>query len=297
MIAKTIYLTSFLLLLIVIHPAFSQLNNNDMPPKSIQSKTIVFIHGAFVSNSCWDQWKTYYESKGYTVTVPPWPYKDAPASVLRSRQPDSAVASLGLTQLVDYYAGIIKKMPEKPILIGHSLGGLLVQLLLQQDLGAAGIAIHSVPPQGVVSFKLSFIRSVWKPLGFFTSVKKSHLMSFKEWQYAFTNGMALEEQQTAYNQLVVPESKKVLREGLTKIARIDFKKQHAPLLFISGSEDHIMPASLNYSNYKKYRKDNSITDYKEFKGRNHYVLGLPTWQEEADYILDWTQNSNLSSTK
>ena len=122
-------------------------------------------------------------------------------------------------------------------------------------------------------------------------------MSFKEWQYAFTNGMALEEQQTAYNQLVVPESKKVLREGLTKIARIDFKKQHAPLLFISGSEDHIMPASLNYSNYKKYRKDNSITDYKEFKGRNHYVLGLPTWQEEADYILDWTQNSNLSNTK
>lgn len=261
------------------------------------SKTIVFITGAFVSNSCWDEWKAYFESKGYTCYVPAWPYKDSSVAKLRSAQPNAQIASIRLAQLTAYYADFVKKLPEKPILIGHSLGGLLTQLLLQQDLAAAGVAIHSVPPQGVVTFKWSFFRSVWGPLGLFTSLDKSFLMSFSQWQYAFTNGMPPDQQRAAYERFVIPESKRVARDGLTKAAKVDFKLPHAPLLFVAGSTDHIIPASLNHSNFKRYKNGSSVTEYKEFLGRNHFVLGQPTWREDAEFILSWLSQQTAVSVR
>ena len=112
-------------------------------------------------------------------------------------------------------------------------------------------------------------------------------MSLKEWKYAFTNGMTPEEQLISYEENAIPESKLVLRDALGNDAKIDFEKLHPPLLFITGSSDHIVPNSLNYENYMKYNKDNAITDYKEFNGKNHFVIGLPSWHDEADYILSW----------
>jgi pimeloyl-ACP methyl ester carboxylesterase len=255
--------------------------------KQINSRSIVFITGAFVGHSCWNEWKAHFEGNGYSCIAPPWPHKDAAPAVLRSRQPDAGIASDRLTQILDHYANIIRQLPEKPIAIGHSLGGLLTQLLLQRDLLAAGVAIHSVPPQGVIPTQFSFYRATWKSLGLFTSTKKSYLMSFKDWQYAFTNGMSLEQQKQGYEQFAIPESKLALRDGLTSAAKLDFRKPHAPLLFTSGSTDHCVPAALNKTNFNKYQHADSVTELKTFTGRNHFVLGQPTWREDADYILDW----------
>ena len=99
--------------------------------------------------------------------------------------------------------------------------------------------------------------------------------------------MPLAEQKEAYEKNIIPESKTVARGGLTSAAAVDFKKQHPPLLITSGSEDTIIPAHLNFRNYKAYAKNGSVLDYKEFPGRNHYVLGQSTWKEDADYILEW----------
>ena len=255
--------------------------------KIINSKTVIFIHGAFVSYRCWDEWKSYFETKGFSVTAPPWPYKDEPAEVLRSRHPDAKVASIRLNRIIDHYENIIKKLSEKPVLIGHSLGGLITQVLLQKDVAAAGVAIHSVPPKGIIPLEFSFYKASGKSLGFLTSTKKTYLISFKDWQYAFTNEMPLDVQRATYEKYAVPESKLAIRGGLTNAAKVDFKKPHVPLLITSGSIDNIMPASVNLTNYKKYMNGSSIVDYKEFDGRNHFVLGQPTWKEDADYILNW----------
>jgi pimeloyl-ACP methyl ester carboxylesterase len=258
--------------------------------QKIQSKTIVFVTGAFVSSDGWKPWQNFFENKGYKTIAPPWPYKDGNASELRARQPnDTDLADLTLTKLIDHYAAIVKSFPEKPIVIGHSLGGLITQIIVNRDLAAAGVAIHSVPPQGVFPYEFSFLKAGWRALGLFTSLKKTYLMSFKDWQYAFVNGMSIEDQRAAYIQNTIPESKRVARGGLTSAAKVDFKKEHAPLLLTSGTIDNIIPAHLNMRNYKKYAKNNSIVDYKEFPGRNHYVVSQPTWKEDASYIVDWLQ--------
>jgi len=248
---------------------------------------IVFITGAFVHHSCWDNWRAFFEEQGYATLVPPWPYKDAPAETLRNSHPNADIASIRLSMLVDHYDRIVRNLPVKPVLIGHSMGGLICQILLQRGLGSSAVAIHPVPPQGVFTFRTSFLRAGWAALGFFTSARKSYLRSFESWKYAFTNGMDCDTQKESYYKYAIPESKLVVRDTITRAAKINFENPHAPLLITSGTADHSIPASLNYSNYKKYSRSNSITDYKEFEGRNHFVLGQPTWKEDAAYILAW----------
>lgn len=257
--------------------------------KTIQSKTVVFVTGAFVTHLGWEPWKQYFQEKGFTTYNPSWPGKEGNPQQQRAKHPlgNKTLTDLTLAQLVDHYANFIKKLPEKPIIIGHSLGGLVTQILINRGLGAAGIAIHSVPPQGVIPYEFSFLKAGWKSLGFLTSMKKTYLMSFKDWQYAFVNGMSLADQQKAYEENTIPESKRVARGGLTSAAHVDFKKPHVPLLMLSGSKDNIIPASMNLRNFKAYKTPGSVTDYKMFDGINHFVVGLPTWHLQADYILQW----------
>lgn len=252
-----------------------------------RSKTVVFITGAFLHHSCWDEWQSLFKDKGYHTIAPPWPHKDAAAEVLRNSQPNKDIASNRLSALIDYYDQVVRAQGEKPILIGHSIGGLIVQLLLQRGLGVAGVAIHPVPPQGIMTFKFSFLKAGWGPLGFFTSTKQSFLMSFDQWKYAFTNGMDYNTQKEAYYKFAIPESKLIVRDTITAVAKVEFENPHAPLLITSGSEDHTIPASLNEANYRKYKNSNSITAYREFQGKNHFVLGQAGWKEDAAYILDW----------
>lgn len=256
---------------------------------SDSTKTVLFITGAFVSNSCWDEWKTFFENLGYATMAPAWPHKDAPAAVLRKRHPDEQLAGLRLEQLITYFENKVRQLPEKPIIIGHSIGGLIAQILTNRGLSAAAVAIHSVPPQGIMTFKFSFLKAGWGPLGFFTSTKKTFMMRFDQWQYAFTNGMPEEWQEREYYALAIPESKLIVRDTITAVAKVDFEKPHKPLLLVAGSADHTIPESLNRSNYKKYSDKGSITDYVVFQGRNHFVLGQPGWQEVALYIAKWLE--------
>ncbi len=256
--------------------------------------TIVFITGAFVSHHIWNEWMTWFESKGYNCIAPPWPHKDGTAKELRDRRPnDTDLAGVRLQDVIDHHIDIIKALPTKPIVIGHSLGGLIVQLLVNKGLVAAGVAVHSVPPHGSITFEWSSIRSIWKPMGFLTSSKKTYLMSFSEWKYSIANGMTEQDQKAAYDKYAIPASKLVLRDALTKVTKVDFKKLHPPLLFISGTADNITPELMNYDNFLKYDKDHSMTDYKEFAGRNHLAPVLPTWLQEADYILNWIEIMNV----
>jgi pimeloyl-ACP methyl ester carboxylesterase len=254
------------------------------------NRTVIFIHGMFMSASAWDDWVELFKSKGYNVLAPGWPGRDKPPDVLR-RELDPAVAQLTLPALVDFYAGIAGQLPDAPILIGHSMGGLILQLLMRRGLGAAGVAIDPAPPQGVLSAKLSFWRSAWPVVNFLASANKPNLMPFKTWQYSWVHTLPEEKQHEAYERFVVPESRRVGRGALTNAAAVDFAAPHPPLLFIAGAADRLIPAGLVKKVAAKYQsKSPSLTDYKEFPGRTHFICGQDGWQEVAGYVLEWLDN-------
>jgi pimeloyl-ACP methyl ester carboxylesterase len=251
----------------------------------MKTKTIVLIHGMFMNHICWEQWIPHLESHGLHVIVPAWPGRSRPVEELRSAHPDRELAKLTLADVTAHMAGLIKGLAEKPAVIGHSMGGLVVQLLLQQDLVAAGIAIDPAPPAGVFTTEWSFIKSnspAINPL----LVNQPALMTFEQFQYAFVNTLPLDEQRAAYDRYVVPESRRVPLSSLGPAGKVDFGRPRRPLLITAGEKDHIIPASLNRANYKKYRGP-SVTDFREFAGRDHFLIGSRGWQEIADTCLGW----------
>lgn len=265
--------------------------------QSVKSgKTIAFIHGAFVSKHCWDRWVDRYQARGYTCVPIEYPGRDKSVAELKATPNDPILGTLTIETVIDHHVRVIKALPEKPIVIGHSFGGLLTQLMVQRDLAAAAVAIDSVPPQGVITLAWSFIRSLWPVVNPLIPASRPYYMPFEDFQYAFGNDLSLEEQRAGYDADIVPESRRFGRGGLSAAARVDFKRRRAPLLMIAGEKDHIMPASLNRKNYRRYRKSPSVTDFKEFPGRAHYsIIGAKGWEEVADYALDWAVKARAAS--
>jgi pimeloyl-ACP methyl ester carboxylesterase len=253
------------------------------------TKSVVFITGTFLGNNCWDKWMNYFENNGYKCIAPAWPHKNASPEVLRNRHPDPAIASNRLESLTDYFEQIIKTLPEKPILIGHSFGGLIVQLLLQGGQAAAGVAVHSLPPLSTIAIKVSLLKTWWEGMGFFTSTGKTYMLSFRKWKSAIDNQMSCDKQKESFYKYAIPESKLIIRDAFKCNAKINFKNPHSPLLFTSGGYDQLIPAAVNFRNYTNYNPGRSITEYKNFQYHNHLVFDHLAWKEEAEFILHWLQ--------
>jgi pimeloyl-ACP methyl ester carboxylesterase len=251
----------------------------------MKSKTIVLIHGMFMTPLCWEKWIPYNEAKGYRVFAPAWPGRDRPVDELRKLHPDPELAKLKLNHVVDHLETFIVSLDEKPAIIGHSMGGLAVQILLQRDVAVAGIAIDPAPPAGVFTTEFSFLKANFPAINPFLLSQPVH-MTFEHFQYAFVNTLPLDEQRATYDRYVVPESRGVPTSSLGSAGKVDFNRLRRPLLITAGEKDHIIPASLNRSNYSKYKAP-SVTDFKEFAGRDHFLIGSRGWEEIANYCLEW----------
>lgn len=252
------------------------------------SRTIVFIHGLFMNPKNWESWITFYENLGYKCYAPAYPYHSGNPADLR-KNINYELGSLTFGQVIASFSSFIHTLPEKPILIGHSMGGLAVQKLIETGKGVAGICIDPAPPNGLFSLRWSFLKT---NLTTINPLKGNSVCipSVNWFHYAFCNTMTLEQTQIEYNKYVVPESRNIPRSSVKKEGKIDFKKPHNPLLIIAGEKDHIIPASLNKKNYEAYRDKNSRTDFKEFDGRTHYICGQKNWEEVATFINEWIKS-------
>ncbi|HYQ91758.1 MAG TPA: alpha/beta hydrolase [Candidatus Competibacteraceae bacterium] len=255
------------------------------------SNTILLIHGAFMTSLYWENFMDFYERKGFRCLAPSWPYKDKPIDELR-RNPPVELARLGVAEIVNHYAAIIRTLPEPPFLIGHSMGGLVVQMLLDRGFGAGGVAICSAPPRGVPPiFYWSVIKSsrgLLAPRGWSRVLR----LSFKEFQFASVHTLTESEQRAAYDRYVVPESRRSLWQVATaafhRATYVNFMNSHrAPLLLVAADEDLITPAAMNRLNLKRYWHSTASTEFKEFKGRTHWITLQPGWEEVADFIILW----------
>ena len=254
---------------------------------------LVFIHGMFMTSLCWEHWLSHFQALGRDVWAPEWPRRNASVDELRARHPDPELGNLGLVEVVESYSALIAEMPEQPVLIGHSMGGLIVQLLLAQGQGAAGVAIDSAPPQGVFVVDWSFLKSNWPMITPFHDKLDPHMITFEQWVYAFANALPESQQRAFYDRYAVPESRLVPEQSLTSVAHIDFDAPHAPLLMTAGSRDHIIPAHLNKTNFEKYGDEGSVTDFREFEGRDHLTIVEDGWEQVADFVEDWLERQGL----
>jgi pimeloyl-ACP methyl ester carboxylesterase len=269
------------------------------PIRPTSADTIVLIHGLWMTPLSWGKWIHRYTGFGFLVLAPAWPGLEGEIEAIR-RDP-SPLEGLGVTEIVDHYKRIIRGMDRPPIIIGHSFGGLFVQMLLDRGLGAAGVAIDSAPPKGILRLPLSTIRATWPVLRNPANRKKAVPLTARQFHYAFTNTLTATESRAVHDRYHIPASGRVLFQGAfanvtpNAATRVEFaNNDRAPLLLIAGGKDHIIPAGVNKLNARKYRTSSAVTDYVEFPGRSHYIVGQPGWEEVADHALIWATGHALT---
>lgn len=253
-----------------------------------KSKIIVLVHGMFVNNTSWAEWKKYFEQKGFTVYTPANPGHDGnPAQLRENIHPE--LVQTGFIDVVMNIAKFIDTLPEKPLVIGHSMAGLAVQKLIDLGKAAAAVSINGAPPKNVFP-PFSTVKIVWPAVNFFA--RKGYYLGSRDWyNRAFFNTLPEAEQARAYDAIAVPESRKLGRQTLTKsFSKAGFGQPHQPILFIGGGKDNIFPPSLTKKIAGKYKDTNSRVDVKIFEDKSHFICGENGWEDVAGYILNWYNN-------
>ena len=257
--------------------------------------TVVFIHGLYLTARSWELWEKRYADLGYNVINQSWPGLEVEVEELR-RDP-SPIAELTVPAILDHYDHIIRALPRPPIIIGHSFGGAFVQVLVGRGLGATAVVAASAPVRGVYDLPLTTLRSNWVLLRNPILRHRAVALTPAQFHYGFTNTFSEDEAAKAYERYATPGSRNLLLTGTNVNTnpftplKVDFKKRdRAPLLFIGGGQDHVLPASMVHHNARKYRKSSAITDYVEFPGRAHFTAVQQDWEQVADYALQWALN-------
>ena len=251
------------------------------------TKTIVLIHGAWVTPECWNPFRSHYEAKGYQCLAPAWPGLDRPVDELR-RSPDPAFAETTIKSLVDHFDQLVRALPEPPILIGHSFGGLIVQMLADRGLGAAAVAIDPGPPRWVLP-SLTAVRSALPVLLAWMGWRRVLSMSFKSFASTFANALSPAEQRHAYDQHVVPAPGRIYFQAALGLGNaVNFSNPNRPpLLLVAGDEDRTSTPSMARAMHKKHGRSPVPVDLISFPGRSHWLIAEPGWQEVADKTLAW----------
>jgi pimeloyl-ACP methyl ester carboxylesterase len=255
--------------------------------------TIVLVHGFWVTPRSWEHWITHYEARGFRVIAPAYPGLEVEVEALNADP--SPIEALTGAKIVEHLESVLDALPSAPIIIGHSAGGAFTQVLLDHGYGAAAVVLNSAPTEGVKVAPLSQLRSVFPVLKNPANHHKAVGFTLEQWTYAFTNtGFSDEESQRLYERYAIPASGRILFDGTLANFQpgpqdiwVDYENDdRAPLLFISGSEDHIMPPKVQRSNLKHY-KSNTITEIEEYEGYAHLLPAQDGWEAIADHALDW----------
>jgi pimeloyl-ACP methyl ester carboxylesterase len=260
---------------------------------------VVFLHGAWVGPSCWSSFRRHFAARGLRTIAPAWPYDDRPVEALRAT-PDPALAGLGVKEIVDHYESILRALPNKPLLVGHSFGGLFVQMLLDRGLGSGGVAIDSAPPRGVMPTPMA-VRAGAGVLFSWRGWKRVLRISPESFAWGFTHDLDAAAQARAYEEHVIPTPGRPFFQAAfapflsSTAVRFD-DATRAPLLLVAGERDRTVPAAMNRANFAKYQRHAAVrdkTDFREFAGRSHWIIAEPGWEEVADAAIAWARGRDF----
>ncbi|MCX6002669.1 MAG: alpha/beta hydrolase [Chloroflexi bacterium] len=254
-------------------------------------ETIVMIHGMWGGPWYWENYKNFFEGKGYRCIIPTLRFHDMDPKAIPN-------PGLGITSLLDYADDLekeIRGMDPQPILMGHSMGGLLAQILGSRGLAKALVLLTPAPPSGINALMPSVVRSFWSVLMGYGFWKKPKRQTFNEAVYSMLSLLPQEEQRKVYDRFVYESGRAASEIGFwfldpKRASKVDEKKVSCPVLVIAGSQDKITPASVVRNVADKY---SAVSTYREFTNHAHWVVGEPDWQEVADYACGWLNQALL----
>jgi pimeloyl-ACP methyl ester carboxylesterase len=253
------------------------------------SNTIIFVHGMFQNPKSWESWQRFFEERGYTTQAPAWAFHDGEPAALRQKIPEG-LGKLRLGSIIEQHAKLVNALGEKPIVIGHSVGGLIAQVLASRDLVRASVCIDSVAPNRMLAFDWGFLKNsaaIANPV----AGDDPYLMTPEGFHANFANTMSAEESNAAYERFATHDSRNVLRDCMGDAGKIDLERAHPPLLFIAGEKDQIIPPELNEKNAKAYSDKSGVVGYSEFANRGHFICGQPRWEEVAAFVTQWLRQT------
>ena len=253
---------------------------------------VLFIHGLWLHATSWTPWVELFGEHGYAASAPGWPGE--PDTVAQARSDPAAVADKGIDEVTEHYAGIAADLPQQPILIGHSFGGMIAQKLLGLDLGVAAVAIDAAQIKGVLPLPLSALHST---LPVFRNPANKHRavsLTAEQFRYSFGNAIKPEESDALFEQWAVPAPGRPLFEAAaanfswhSPAAVNTGNDTRGPLLLVMGGRDHTVPEVITKATLKQYRHSEAETDLVEFVDRGHSLTVDARWREVADAVLDW----------
>jgi len=259
-------------------------------------RTIVFIHGLWMHSSSWQPWMDFFNKHGYTTINPGWPGDSGTVAACRNNP--EFIANRGVKEIADSYAKAIEALAQPPIVIGHSFGGLIAQIILGRGIAAAGIALDPAPIKGVWQLPLSALRASLPVLGNPFNLKKALPLSFAQFRYGFANAVPEQEAHDLYDKWTIPAPCRPLFQAATATfagsqTKVDTaNKKRGPLLITGGENDNIAPPVLGRASAKKYNAA-VVTYFHLFSGRGHSLIIDHGWREVAQYSLAWLTKNGL----
>lgn len=261
---------------------------------------ILFIHGLWIHASSWRAWQDLFEEAGYTTSAPGWPGDGN--TVQETRDAPDALNEVGISAICRHYADIIDGMPQKPIVIGHSFGGLIAQELLANGYASAAVAIDPAPVKGVKILPLAQLRSALPVLGNPANRKRTVALTQEQFRYSFGNTISQEESDALFEEWTIPGPGRPLFEDATATfvrdspAAVDtHHAERGPLLLVSGTEDHVVPLKVTEAVVKLYADNPSRTDFVKVDGRGHSLTLDSGWKDVATIALNWIDGLDAAS--
>jgi non-heme chloroperoxidase len=255
---------------------------------------IVFVHGLWLLPSSWDRWVTLFEEAGYVGLTPGWP--DDPETVAEAREHPEVFAGKGIGEIADYEERIIRRLNRKPVIIGHSFGGLLTMILAGRGLAAASIAISPAPFRGVLPLPISALRAASVALRNPANWNRAVPLTYEQFRYSFANAVGEDEAKELYLGYSVAGPGEVLFQAAAanfnpwSEAKVDsMNPERGPMLIVSADSDHTVPWAISNAAYKKQKRNTGVTEIVKMPGRGHALTIDAGWREVAVKALEFVK--------